>query len=60
MNEEIYIFCPDCRGKFEVERTDIVEGEILECSLCGAEIEIIQQDPVKIQLLKEDDEDVEY
>jgi len=54
MNEEIYIFCPDCRGKFEVELADIVEGEVLECSLCGAEIEILQENPIKIQLLKED------
>jgi uncharacterized Zn finger protein len=56
MNEEIYIFCPDCRGKFEVERTDIAEGEILECSLCGAEIEILQENPVKIRLLSEENE----
>lgn len=61
MNEEIYIFCPDCRGKFEVERSDIVEGEILECSLCGAEIEVTQEDPIKIRLLtEEEDEDEMY
>ncbi|MCF7812554.1 lysine biosynthesis protein LysW [Candidatus Gracilibacteria bacterium] len=57
MNEEIYIFCPDCRGKFEVVREDIVEGEVLECSLCGAEIEIVQEDPTKIKLLTEEEED---
>ncbi len=54
MNEEIYIFCPDCRGKFEVELADIIEGEVLECPLCGAEIEIVQESPIKIQLLRED------
>ncbi|MCF7906156.1 hypothetical protein K9L63_03145 [Candidatus Gracilibacteria bacterium] len=56
MKKEIYIFCPDCRGKFEVERTDITEGEILECSLCGAEIEVLQEQPIKIRLLSEDNE----
>jgi hypothetical protein len=52
--QEIYIHCPDCRGRFEVESFDILEGEVLECVLCGAEIEIVQENPVKIQLLQED------
>ncbi len=54
--QEIYIHCPDCRGRFEVEPSDIIEGEILECVLCGAEIEVIQEDPIKIRLLTEDEE----
>ncbi len=48
--DEPVIFCPDCRGKFEVLPEDIAEGEILECPLCGAEIEILQEDPLKIRL----------
>jgi hypothetical protein len=51
---EIYIHCPDCRGRFDVEASDIIEGDILECVLCGAEIEVLQEEPIKIQLLKED------
>ncbi len=57
MKKEIYIFCPDCRGKFEVEREDIVENEVLECSLCGAEIEVVQENPVKIRLLSEENDE---
>jgi len=57
MKKEIYIFCPDCRGKFEVEREDIVESEVLECSLCGAEIEVVQENPVKIRLLSEENDE---
>jgi len=52
----IVIFCPDCCGKFEVENADIVEGEILECELCAAEILVEQQDPVRLKLYSEDDE----
>ena len=57
MVKKIIIFCPDCRGRFEVEDSDIVEGEILECPLCSAEIEIIQEKPIKIRLLVEEDDD---
>ncbi len=48
--EETVIFCPDCRGKFGVLPEDVIEGEILECPLCGAEIEILQENPLKIRL----------
>ncbi len=54
MCTDVTIFCPDCRGRFVVESSDIVEGEVLECSLCGAEIEVVQEEPVKIQLLVEE------
>jgi len=47
---EVRIFCPDCRGKFEVMESDLLEGELLECSLCGAEIEVIQENPVRLRL----------
>ncbi len=50
------IFCPDCRGRFEIDQQDIMEDEVLECPLCGAEILILQEDPVKIKLFSEDDD----
>ncbi len=48
------VFCPDCRGRFETELEDSVEENIIECSLCMAEIEILQLSPLKVQLFQED------
>ena len=56
MSEEIIIYCPDCRGKFEIEESDLVEEEILECSLCGAEILVVGSDPIKLKLMKPGDD----
>lgn len=56
MTKEVIIYCPDCRGKFEIDESDIIEEEILECPLCGAEIIVIQEDPIKIKLYTEDDD----
>jgi len=56
---EIYavqLYCPDCRGRFEVESVDIEEGEVLECSLCGAEILVKQENPIRIKLYQEADD----
>ena len=52
MVEEFIIYCPDCRGKFEVDAEDFVEEEILECDLCGAEIVVVDVDPIKLRLLE--------
>ncbi len=63
MMRQIIVFCPDCRGRFDVEESDIIEGEVLECSLCGAEIEVVQEKPVRLRLLVEEEEeenDAEY
>lgn len=56
MAKEVIVYCPDCRGKFEVDKNDIVEEEILECPLCGAEIIVLQTDPIKIKLYTEEDD----
>lgn len=50
------IFCPDCRGRFEIDQNDIIEDEVLECSLCGAEILVVREDPIRIKLFSEDDD----
>lgn len=60
MNEEVQIFCEDCRGRFEVELDDLREGEIIECTLCGAELEVLQENPLKMKIVTEEDEDDFY
>ena len=52
---QICIFCPDCHGKFFIVEEDVVEGESVECDLCSAQIEIVQESPIKIRLYDEDE-----
>ncbi len=56
MINEFIVYCPDCRGKFEVDAEDFVEEEILECDLCGAEIVVVGTDPIKLRLLEPGDD----
>lgn len=55
MHEEVEVFCEDCRGRFEVELDDLREGEIIECTLCGAELEIVQEEPLKMKIVMDDE-----
>ncbi len=54
MTAIIQVYCQDCRGRFEINSLDVEEEEIIECSLCMAEIEIIQMDPFKTRLFSEE------
>jgi alpha-aminoadipate carrier protein LysW len=48
--------CPECEA--EVKLTPNVEkGEIVPCADCGAELEVVEQDPVQLKLAPEEEED---
>ena len=51
---DVNLYCPDCRGKFTVNQNDLVVDEVLECDLCGASVEIIDDQPLKIRVYNED------
>ena len=57
MEKQIVIFCPDCRGKFDVAKHDIIEDDMLECPLCGAEMVVLQEDPIKLKLVDPEKDD---
>ncbi len=57
MGEEVlFIYCPDCRGKFEINSQDLIEDEICECPLCAAEIKVVSIDPIKLKLFVAEDD----
>jgi alpha-aminoadipate carrier protein LysW len=47
------VTCPDCGA--EIKNTEsMMVGDILECSECGTEVEIISLDPLKYKELFEE------
>ena len=47
------IICPDCKAEIEVKK-GIEVGDILECTKCGTEVEILSTDPLKYGELVEE------
>jgi alpha-aminoadipate carrier protein LysW len=39
--------CPICAAEVEIAK-DAISGELIVCDDCGAELEIIETDPVKL------------
>ncbi|WP_229109969.1 lysine biosynthesis protein LysW [Halapricum desulfuricans] len=48
--------CPEC-GADVALHDDIEIGEIVDCSTCGAELEVVAVDPVELELAPELEED---
>lgn len=47
--------CHECFG--EIELNDVMQNEIVQCSECGVDLEIIALEPVTLELAPEEDED---
>jgi alpha-aminoadipate carrier protein LysW len=50
------IHCVECDGAIELS-ADLVAGEIVECPECGVELEVVETDPLSVQLAPEVEED---
>ena len=47
--------CPECAAALRAAPT--LAGEILDCTDCGAELEVVTLSPLKVQLAPEVEED---
>jgi alpha-aminoadipate/glutamate carrier protein LysW len=47
--------CPECEGTLALQ--DPMAGEILPCPYCGADLEVISLDPIRLDLAPEEEED---
>jgi alpha-aminoadipate/glutamate carrier protein LysW len=47
--------CIECAA--QIELGEVVEGEIVQCGDCGAELEVTSVNPVAVELAPEEEED---
>ena len=46
--------CQECKTPIPIEEEMPDLGDVLVCSACGAEHEVISTDPVKLELIEEE------
>jgi len=53
--------CPECEATIDVEDDDIEEGQKLDCPECGAELEVVNTNPLQLDVISpgEEEEDGE-
>jgi alpha-aminoadipate carrier protein LysW len=58
--EEVMILCPECESDLDVEESELDEGEILSCTECGNDFEVVGLEPLELTKVSDeviDDED---
>lgn len=43
------IHCPECENEFEYDTTGVEIGDIIECPVCGANLEVVSLDPFNVE-----------
>jgi alpha-aminoadipate carrier protein LysW len=63
------VMCPECESDLDVEEDELDEGEILSCTECGSDFEVVGVEPLELTKVteeidpedaKERDEDGDY
>ncbi len=47
--------CPECEGSLTLN--DPLQGEIVPCAYCGADLEVVSLNPLRLDLAPEEEED---
>lgn len=45
------VLCPECESPVQIEVDEMEEGDTLACEDCGAELEILSLEPLKLTLV---------
>lgn len=51
--------CPSCEAPIDVEPDDVEEGQTLDCPECGAELEVVNTNPVELNPILDVEEEEE-
>ena len=49
--------CPECEALLEVDEDEVEEGDVISCTECGLDLEVVHQSPLEVERLDEEEED---
>ncbi len=53
------VLCPECEAEIDVEEEELDEGEVVSCTDCGSEFEVVGVEPLELAPIAEEEEDEE-
>jgi len=53
------VLCPECESDLDIEEEELDEGEILSCTECGTDFEVVSVGPLELTKVSEVDEEDE-
>ena len=52
-------YCPECEASIDLEADDLEEGQRMDCPECGAELEVVNTNPLELDVISGGDEEDE-
>jgi alpha-aminoadipate/glutamate carrier protein LysW len=53
------VLCPECETDLDIEEDDVEEGDVVSCSECGSDFEVVTINPLELNKVEEEEEDEE-
>ena len=51
------VLCPECETDLDVEEDELDEGEVISCTECGTDFEVVGVEPLELARISDDDDD---
>ena len=51
--------CPECEASIDLEPDDVEEGQRMDCPECGAELEVVNTNPLELDVISGGDQENE-
>ena len=55
--EAFMIYCPECENDLDIEEDEIDEGEIVSCTECGTDFEVVTVNPIELKAVDDEEAD---
>lgn len=53
------VLCPECDTDLDIEEDEVEEGDVVSCSECGSDFEVITINPLELNKVDEEEEEDE-
>jgi alpha-aminoadipate carrier protein LysW len=53
------VLCPECETDLDIEEDEVEEGDVVSCSECGSDFEVITINPLELNKVDEEEEEDE-
>lgn len=53
------VICPECENDLDIEEDEVDEGEIVACTECGTNFEVVAVEPLELSRIEGEEEEDE-
>jgi alpha-aminoadipate/glutamate carrier protein LysW len=53
------VLCPECESDLDIEEDEVDEGDVVTCTECGSDFEVVAVDPLELTKMEEEEEEEE-